>query len=109
VLGVMFQESTDVQDVDDEFYERADAHINLANDQISSEVSRGKVSASFMYGMARFSTFICASNCESKEEFLSEKNDAIDYFINQYRKVLEENYDDYVDNYEKYMGRNQET
>ena len=35
-----------MQDTDDEFYERADAHIHLFNDQISDETGQGKVSAS---------------------------------------------------------------
>ncbi|MDQ1310125.1 MAG: hypothetical protein QG601_1395, partial [Pseudomonadota bacterium] len=39
--------------VDDDFYKRADAHIHLANAQLG-EVGRGKVSASFMYAVARF-------------------------------------------------------
>ena len=94
-----------MQDVDDEFYNRADAHIHLANDHISTDIGRGKVSASFMYGMARYCSYVCATNCDTKEEFLSEKNEAIEYFVDQYRKVLEENYDDYVENYEKYMGK----
>ena len=98
-----------MQDIDDEFYARADAHIDLANEQINPSVGRGRVSASFMYGMARFSVFICASNCESKEEFLSERSAAIDYFIDQYRKVLEENYEDYAENYEEYMDHSRET
>ena len=98
-----------MQEVDDEFYERADAHINLANDQITGEIGRGKVSASFMYGMARFSTFVFASNCDTKEEFESEKEGGIDYFVDQYRKMLEEHYDDYLENYDKYMGSKSET
>ena len=98
-----------MQDVDDEFYERADEHIHLANDQVSPEIGRGKVSASFMYGMARFCSYVCATNCDSKEEFISEKSDAIEYFVDQYRKVLEENYDDYVEHYEKYMGTSKQT
>ena len=93
-----------MQNVDDEFYERADEFINLANEKINPAIGRGKVSASFMYGMARFCSYVSATNCDSKEEFISEKNGAIEYFQDQFRKVLEENYDDYIEHYEKYMG-----
>ena len=39
--------------VDEEFYNRADSFIHLANDHCAN-IGRGKVSASFMYGMSRF-------------------------------------------------------
>ena len=34
-----------MKDVDDKFYERADSHIHLSNDQLKIAKSRGKVSA----------------------------------------------------------------
>ena len=46
-------------DVDEGFYDRADEHIHLSNDQMS-KVSMGKVSASMMYSVARFSAYISA-------------------------------------------------
>ncbi len=45
-----------MQNTDDKFYERADAHIHLSNDQISGYVAKGKVSASMMYATARFNS-----------------------------------------------------
>ncbi len=42
-----------------------------------------------MYGMTRFCSYTCATNFDSKEEFISEKSGAIEYFIDQYRKILE--------------------
>jgi len=49
-----------MKEVDDKFYERADAHIHLCNDQISKDISKGKVSASTMYATARFNAWISA-------------------------------------------------
>ena len=49
-----------MQEVDDEFYERADAHIHLSNGQISEKVGTGKVSASNMYATARFNAWVSA-------------------------------------------------
>ncbi len=91
-----------MQDVDDEFYNRADAHINLSNDQVSKDIGRGKVSASFMFGVARFNAYISALSCDSKDEMISDKNEAIEYFVSQYRKMMEDNYDDYIEKFEKY-------
>ncbi len=92
-----------MQDVDDEFYERADAHIHLSNDQISEDIGHGKVSASFMFALARFNAYISATGSDSKEDMIAEKQEAIEYFVSEYRKMFEENYDDYIKNYEKYM------
>ncbi|WP_208023783.1 DUF3144 domain-containing protein [Duganella aquatilis] len=41
------------QQTDDHFYNHADAHIHLANEQLSDATS-GIVSASFMYAASRF-------------------------------------------------------
>ncbi|MFO1411512.1 MAG: DUF3144 domain-containing protein [Acinetobacter parvus] len=38
-----------MQHVDDEFYERADQHIQLSNEQITDQIGKGKVSASMLY------------------------------------------------------------
>ena len=91
-----------VDNVDDKFYERADAHIHLANDQLE-DLGRGKVSASMMYGIARFNAWICACDAATAEEMLAGRQEAVEYFVNQYKKMFEENFDDYIENFEKYM------
>jgi len=98
-----------VHDKDEEFYKRADAHIHLANSQVTKDIIHGKVSASFLFGAARFNAYISATGCNSKEEMISSKDDAIKYFVNEYRKMIEENYDDYIANYEKYMESQENT
>ncbi|MFV1982905.1 MAG: DUF3144 domain-containing protein [Thiohalomonadales bacterium] len=87
---------------DDEFYEMADAFIALANKQ-SKEVIQGKVSATFLYAAARFNTFLVASNSESKLEFESGIKSSIEYFMAEYKKMLEEHFEDYNVNYETYI------
>lgn len=90
-------------EVDDEFYERADAHIHLSNSQITESVGRGKVSASFMYGVARFNAWVSACGWNSGQEMADSKTETIEYFVNQYRKMLKENMDDYIHNFDAYM------
>jgi hypothetical protein len=89
-------------DVDDKFYERADAHIDLSNDQLK-DISRGKVSASMMYAVARFNAWITACGYSTSAEMSGAREETIEYFITEYRKMLEENLDDYIDNFDKYM------
>ena len=95
-------------DTDKEFFERADAYITLANDQASS-VSRGKVSASMMFATARFNAWVSASGTDSAEELASVKDEALQYFLSEYRKMLEENLDEYIENFDKYMKPGSDT
>jgi hypothetical protein len=91
------------EETDKTFFERADAYITLANEQ-ATNVSRGKVSASMMFATARFNAWVSASGTESGEELASVKEEAIEYFVSEYRKMLEENLGEYVEHFEKYMG-----
>ena len=95
-------------EVDKEFFERADAYITAANEQ-ATDVSRGKVSASMMFATARFNAWVSASGTESGEELASVKDEALEYFVNEYRKMLEENLDEYIEHFDKYMNPGSET
>ena len=90
-------------DDDKEFFERADAYITLANDQ-ATNVSRGKVSASMMFATARFNAWVSASGTDSGEELASVKDEAVEYFVSEYRKMLDENLDEYIEHFDKYMN-----
>lgn len=92
-----------MQEVDDEFYERADAHIHLSNDQINEKVTMGKVSASNMYVTARFNAWVSACGRNNGQEMAASKQETLKYFVAEYRKMLEENLDDYIENFESYM------
>jgi len=96
-----------VKDVDDKFYDRADAHIHLSNDQLK-DIGGGKVSASMMFALARFNSWVSAGGFKSSEEMKEKREEIIEYFSDQYRKMLEDNLDDYIENFEKYMGSGNE-
>ncbi len=89
-------------DKDKEFYEMADAFIALANKQ-SKNTDPGKVSATFLYAAARFNTFIFASGSDSANDFASNKENSFDYFMAEYKKMLEEHFADYKENFDKYI------
>lgn len=92
-----------MKEVDEKYYERADAHIRLSNDQITEKVGHGKVSASFMFGAARFNAHLTATSWNSQKEFSDGKDAAIKYFIDEYRTMLVEHMDDYEENFNAYM------
>ena len=88
---------------DDKFYDRADEHIHLSNDQLE-ETGAGKVSASMMYATSRFNAWLTASGFDSMEDMLEKRDENIDYFVAEFRKMLEENMDDYIENFKKYTS-----
>lgn len=92
-------------DADQPFYDRADAHIHLSNDQMKDTKS-GKVSASMMYATARFNAWLTACGFQSGAEMGSHREENIEYFVREYRKMLEENMDEYINRFEEYMIRN---
>lgn len=89
--------------MDNKFYERADAHIDLANSHFGEDVTRGEASASLLYGAARFNAWISASGWNNAEEMAGSKQETMEYFVTEYRKMLEENLDDYIENFNQYM------
>ena len=89
--------------VDGEFYDRADGHIMLANEAISETVDRGKVSSSFLYAASRFNAWVSACGWTNGKEMGEAKQKTVDYFVAEYRKMLEENLDDYINNFDEYM------
>jgi hypothetical protein len=91
------------KEADDEFYDRAEAHLRVASDHLG-EAPQGRVSASLMYACARFNAWISASHRDSPAELKRAYGETIEYFVAEYRKMLVKNLDDYVDNFEKYQG-----
>ncbi len=94
-----------MQDVDDDFYNRADAHINLSNDQMTEDIGRGNVSASFMYGVARYNSYVTACGYENSAQMKEDFEENIEYFVSEYKKMLVENMEDYISNFDKYTGK----
>jgi len=93
------------QEKDERFYERADAHINLANEHINiQQTSPVLANDSFLYGAARFNAWIAAASFTNSEDLKNNKENALEYFTNAYRTMLEEHLNDYIENYETYMG-----
>lgn len=87
---------------DDQFFDRADAHIDLANEQLAN-ASAGSVSASMMYGVSRFNAWISACSFESAAEMEQAKEEILRYFTEEYRKMLTENVEDYIQHFDQFM------
>ena len=86
-----------------EFWARADEVIDIANKQCDDS-SSGKVSASLLYAAARFSSFSVASSAKGVEEMKRNREAAIKYFSGQFEKMLTENFDEYIRNFNSYTS-----
>ena len=91
--------------LDEKFFERADAHIALANGHVNQQTHPDHVSNSFMYAASRFNAWLSALGFEDGETMRQKKQELLDYFVGQYKTMLEEHLDDYADNFDRYMGK----
>lgn len=91
-----------MQDSDRKFLDRADQYIDMANQQLGSSTP-GEVSASMMYGTARFNAWFSAMGFDKGEEMEKAKPEILKYFLGEYEKMLKENLDDYIRNFAEFM------
>ena len=85
---------------DKQFWDMADAFIQLANTHLDKE-KPSRVSASALFAAARFNAFVIAAATESKAQLIAEKEAAIAYFMNQYESMLRENLDEHMARYDE--------
>ena len=80
------------------FWDRADAVINLANDQ-SSDESISRVANSLLYAAARYNAFDYWTFHENAAEFSESRQAAIEDCMRRFRQMLEDNFDDHLERF----------
>ncbi len=107
-------EATDVTEeeaLNAAFFERADEFIKLANEfsrvEKGSEEKpaekRGQISAAMLFGTARFNTWVAANNFKDGNEMRDAKEQVMSYVLQQFQMMLEDNYDEYCEQFENYL------
>lgn len=81
-------------DKNKQFRQFADAFIDVANNHIDSSDS-SFVSSSMVYGTARFCSFVVASGCDNEEHLEANRDEAIEFYTNEFKRMLSENIDEY--------------
>ena len=89
--------------IDGNFYKRADAHINLANGHINENTPPADATNSLMFASSRFNAWITAMGFKNAEDMKAEKEEVVNFFTTQYKHMLEENFDNYVENFEQFI------
>ena len=85
----------DPRDLDPKFYDRADAHIHLSNDQLK-DIGPGKVSASMMYATARFNAYVSWLGFDNAADMAEQRKETVGYFVEQYQIMLFANSDQFI-------------
>ena len=91
----MSDDALDQAGQDQEFFEMADAFIELAN-QYGDQGAIGKVSAALLFAAARYNAFYVAAVEDISLD--DERDVAMEYFTRQYQKMLNDNFEDYRNN-----------
>jgi len=91
------------EDRDEEFWGMTDEFIKIANEQCDSH-RNGKVSTAMLFSAARFNAFMFASSSKDMEEYVKDKELAVEFFTKQYEEALRENIKDYEKNYKDYVA-----
>jgi len=92
------------QQSEDKFYERADAFINMANQNVTEGTNVGMVANSLTFASTRFISWAKATGYKNSEELAKEKEEILEFFTEQYRLMLSENLDSYIKNFDEYLG-----
>jgi hypothetical protein len=92
-----------LENIDRNFYNRANEFITLANKHCDGTIGINLVSGSFMFALSRFNAWVRATDFESGIEMRETRQETIDELVNQYRKMLEENLDDHITNFDRLM------
>ncbi len=81
------------------FVKRADEYINLANQQLDTtdNVTPGEVSASFLFGAARFNAWVAACEFDSAEAMRDAKEEVIEYFVKEYKQMIDQHIESHIE------------
>jgi len=85
---------------DQEFWNLADEFIHLANKN-AKQVGISKISAAILYAASRYNVFRVSANTKTLMEFEDDRESATKYFTEQYQKMFNDNFDEYLANYKK--------
>ena len=88
---------------DPTFFERADAHIALSNEQLRTKEGP-RVAASTAFAAARFNAWMCANINGTPERMAARRDEAEKGFVEEYRRMFLDSYDDYTNNWNRYKS-----
>lgn len=89
------------------YWALVESFIAQAN-EASAEQDLGLINGALMQAAARFNAFYVAASSESRKDLKEDVDGSIRDFGSEYKRLLSENFDDYVENYKVYMREEDE-
>lgn len=80
-------------------FQRADAHIKVCNEQLKASTPE-RVSDAAVYGAAHFKAWSLTIRSPSQQAMIDNREAAIADAVEQYKRMFEQNYDQYVKNFD---------
>ncbi len=96
------RESTDISAEEKQFWDTVDAFLDAAN-STAQECDPGVVASAVMYAAARYCAFNIACFSESRKDFLDDSANSVSHFTAEFKKLLQENMEDYGENFKVYL------
>jgi len=88
----------------DEIYRRmVDSFIDRAN-ELAENNSAENVGMALLYAASRYNAHVVSQHAENEEDYKKELPRARDFFSGQYKRMLDENLEDYKSIYQKYAN-----
>lgn len=87
---------------EEQFWQLVESFIQQAN-SASENVDTGIVLSALLEAGARYSAFFAASGAQDRNEFKAEVDATVQDFSLEYKKRLQQNVEDYLENYKIYM------
>ena len=86
----------------EQYWKNIELFINQAND-MSAAQGMDNTASSFLYAAARFSAFNATSKYKTAESLAQDKEEAVKYFTATFKKMFQQNMDDYESNFNQYF------
>lgn len=84
-------------------FERADAHIKVCNDQLKTSTPERVADAS-VYSAAHFKAWSLRIRSPDQQTLSANRDAAIAEAVDQYKRMFEQNYDQYVKTFDEIRG-----
>lgn len=91
--------------VSDNHQDAVNTLIESAND-IALEEGAGFAASALIQAAARYASFYVAQSSESRKDLKEDKDALIDDVSQEFRRLLAENLEDYIENYKVYLSEN---
>lgn len=95
---------SDADNQENKIWDLIDQLVDVANESCDKGLNPGEVHQALMYASARWGAFIVAANSEDRSEFREDVLDSQKFYLDQFRQLLKDNFEEYDENFKVYRA-----